>query len=118
LDPEDVIAILENTIHLLMTYEKYHISIIKNNFLNQEREEHIYCLAKERQGVLIEIYKPPQTSSVVRLLIKEPMVVTAIVEYFRQYWNQIAPVMKDKKEVIAWLHNEVDLLKSKLIGQR
>lgn len=116
LEKEEVIAILENIIHLLRTYRNYYVSIIRNDLITPNHQEQIYCLAKDRQSVIFEVFKPPLNSPMARLSIIEPMMVTAIIECFRQFWNQIAPVMKEKEEVIAWLQNEVNLLKSTFLS--
>ncbi|WP_052298649.1 hypothetical protein [Syntrophobotulus glycolicus] len=112
LETQDVIELLQNIIILLETYNNYNIAFVTRN---EEIEGKIncayYCVVKERQAALLEIAELSEAKPGVRLSVTEPMLVKAFHEYFKEIWEQIAPVNKNKQELIQWLQSQINLLK-------
>ena len=74
-------------------------------------------MVKERQAVLIEAYDSSKGIPTVRLSIEEPMAVKAFEEYLIEKWEHIAPINKDKNEVISWLQGQIKLLENKITSE-
>jgi hypothetical protein len=111
LEIQDVVEYLQNIINLLQTYENYNIAFISNNKDEYIEGDNFCCVIKDRQSVLLEVFEPSENNTKVRLCIDEPMLVNAFNEYFKERWEYIAPINKDKKEIIAWLQGQLNLLK-------
>lgn len=73
-------------------------------------------MVKERQTVFLETFDPLKPIPLVQLSIEEPMMIKAFEEYFNEKWEQIAPINKDKNEVISWIQGQIDLLENKNCG--
>lgn len=115
LDDQDIIEHLQNIINLLETYKNFNIAFMPNN-INLDyilKKDIFFYLVKENQSVLLEVSEPSKSISKVRLSIKEPTMVKAFVEYSKEIWRQVAPVNKNKKEVISWLKKHINILKTK-----
>lgn len=110
LETEDIIQYLQNIINLLKTYDNYSIAFIPQNTDGTVRSDTFYCVVKERQAVLLETVKNVPE---IRLSIEEPMLIKAFNDKFKEMWEHIAPVNKDKKEVIAWLQSEINILENR-----
>lgn len=110
MEAEDIIKFLNNIIHLLETYENYNVAFVSEKPNSSVKINNLYCHVKERQSVFFEVVKSSKIPEV-RLSIEEPMVVKACEEYFSDIWARIAPIYKDKSEVISWIHNQINLLK-------
>lgn len=111
LEVQDVLALLRNVITLLKTYHNYHIAFITRNIDTESTvDSGYYCVVKERQAVFVEIPKLSNVKPAVRLSIVEPMLVKTFGEYFKEIWEQIAPVNKNKQEIIEWLQSQINLL--------
>lgn len=113
LEDQDIIEHLQNMIALLERYDNYHIAFTHPSE-DIGNHTNFYYVVKERQAVMLEAFKPLNDLPEVRLSIEEPMLVKAFEEYFQEIWEQIAPVNKEKKEVIQWLQNHIDTLKHHL----
>ncbi len=115
LEVQDVIALLQNLILLLKTYHNYNIAFITQNMdIENAINSGYYCVVKEKQAVFLEIFDLSEAKPAIRSSITEPMLVKTFDEYFKEIWEQLAPVNKNKQEVIRWLQSQVDLLKNKL----
>lgn len=112
LEVRDIIEILQNIIYLLETYDNYNIAFIPQIISGDLKNVDSYCLVKERQAVLFETFNPSKKISKIQLSIKEPMMVKAVYEYFIQVWEQIAPVNRNKMEIITILQNQINILKN------
>ncbi len=115
LEIPDIIEHLQNVISLLQTYDNYNIAFLSQNTSSKKNtlnSNHFYCLIKERQAVLLEMFEPSQMKTEARLSIKEPMLVKAFDDYFKEIWDEIAPVNKDKDEVISWILSQINVLKN------
>lgn len=112
LEIQDIIELLQNIIHLLETYDNYSIAFIPQNADSAVIGDNFFCVFKERQAVLLEVFKPSKSLPDVRLSIKEPMLINALDEYFKEIWEHIAPINKEKKEVIAWIQKQINILKN------
>lgn len=112
LEVQEVIELLENMVRLLIRYDNYQMAFLRER---EDRESMIksnyYCLVKERQGVFLKVFDVCEGKGGVSLSITEPMVVKAFEEYFKDIWEQIAPVNKNKGEIIHWLQSQINLLK-------
>lgn len=112
LEIQDIIEHLQNIINLLETYDNYHIAFMSQNHNNAASYiNFLCCVVKERQAVMIAALKPAKYLPEVRLTIEEPMLVRAFEVYYKEIWEHIAPVNKDKKEVINWLQSQINFLK-------
>ncbi|MBW9170348.1 hypothetical protein K2F43_03910 [Clostridium estertheticum] len=107
-DIEDIIIIIQNILNLLKTYDNYKFSFVNETLFKNKENSVSSFIIKERYSVHIE-------SSKHAIIIQEPMVVNAFEGYFKEIWEQISPIDKDKKEVIKWLAHQVDTLKEQLI---
>jgi len=110
LEVEEIIELLRNTINLLKTYDNYNIAFISRNADSSLEIDNCYCIVKERQCVFFEAFEPSKLLPEVRLSIEEPMIVKAFEEYFNEIWEHIAPINKDKGDVIAWIQSQINLL--------
>lgn len=106
----DIIEILQNIINLLQKYGNYNIAFLSPDSDSTLIINDLYCTVKERHSVQFEAFKPLSGQPQVRLSIEEPMLVRAFEEYFCDLWDHIAPLNKDKSDVISWLQNQIDLL--------
>jgi len=113
LEVKDVVEILRNIINLLRKFENYYIAFTNSTSTNDE----FYCMIKERQAVLLEIYEPLKSIQSMRVSIDEPMVVKAFEEYFTEKWEHIAPINRDKNEVINWIQKQIKLLETKISNE-
>lgn len=111
LEVQDIIEFLHNIINLLKTYDNYNIAFISRNADSPIKIDDCYFMVKERHSVFFEVFEPSKNIPKVRLTIEEPMIVNAFNEYFNDIWEQIAPVNKDKGEVIEWLQNQINSFK-------
>lgn len=109
---EDVIKLLKNIVTLLNKYENYNIAFISQDFNNTTQDPILYCMLKERSAVMVETYKYLKTTPEVRLSIEEPILVKAFEVYFNEILTQIAPMNKDKNEIIDWIQYQIDFLKN------
>lgn len=108
LEVQDIIELLQNVISLLKTYHNYNIAFItRNGDIEHSVHSAYYCVVKERQAVFLEVFELSGVKPEVRLSITEPMLVKAFDAYFKEIWEQIAPVNKNKQEVIDWLQSQI-----------
>ncbi len=110
LEVQDIIDLLHNIITLLETYNNYNIALISEDTDSTVKDSDFYFIVKERQAVLLETLTASKSIPQVQLSIKEPMMVKAFEEYFKELWRNIAPVNKAKTEVIAWIRRQIELL--------
>ncbi|MDF2986052.1 MAG: helix-turn-helix transcriptional regulator [Eubacterium sp.] len=107
---KEIIEILQNIITILQKYSNYNIAFLSQDGDSTLIINDLYCTVKERHSVQFEAFKPPIGKHQVRLSIEEPMLVRAFEEYFCDLWDHIAPLNKDKGDVISWLQNQINLL--------
>jgi len=117
LEVKDIIEILRNIISLLKRYKNYNIAFNHECTDCASGNGEFYCMVKERQAVLIEAYDSSKGIPTVRLSIEEPMAVKAFEEYLIEKWEHIAPINKDKNEVISWLQGQIKLLENKITSE-
>lgn len=111
LEVNDIIEILQNVVNLLKKYDNFSIAFMPQNTNNFFKNVDLYCAVKERQSIVLETFNPSKDMSKIQLSIEEHMVIKTLDEYFKQIWQQIAPVNKDKNEIITMLQNQIDILK-------
>lgn len=112
LEIKSIISHLENIIYLLKTYDNYKIAFTNKNVFIGKDNIKFNCWVKEKHDVTIEILETPKNISKVKISIEEPMVANAFEMYFKEWWEDIAPINKDKNEVIKWLEHQVSTLKT------
>lgn len=108
---EDVIEILQNIVFLLNKYDNYSVAFRSNQTSKMTMDDEFFCVVKERQAVLLEAYEPSGDMPVTRLSVEEPTVVQAFVEYLDETLSHIAPVNKDKQQVVDWLEGQIRILR-------
>ncbi|WMJ85643.1 hypothetical protein [Anaerocolumna sp. MB42-C2] len=106
----ETIDLLRNVINLLKTNNNYHIALVHQNKQNELISGEFDCLLKERKALFLEAYPASGYLSDIRLSVEEPMLIKAYEEYIKDIWEQIAPINKDKKEVIRFFEAEIQLL--------
>jgi len=113
LEVEEIIQLLDNIIHLLEKYPNYHIAFLNGKLLSYFDDPVFYCMVKERTGVFLVTFNPQKNNHILRMSINVPKVIFAFEVYFKQLWEQVAPVLKNKKAVIEWLQREIAVLRSR-----
>lgn len=105
---QDMIEYLQNVIYYIMTFDNFNMAVIfhENNF---EKTKVYNYVIKERRSVYLNVFGSPESTSV-QLSIEEPMTVKAFAEYYNILWEKIAPINKDKKEIIKWLQSYINIL--------
>lgn len=111
LDIEDVVELLKNIIHNLKTYKHYNISFINKKTENLITTENFSFVLKERTALFYENYKLKSNCPITSIFVDEPFFVKAFEEYFGEIWEHIAPVYKEKAEIIKFLQRHIDALK-------
>lgn len=112
LKTSEVIELLQNIICLLKSYEKYNIAFISGNNQVLTQNKDFCCLVKERQAVMLENLSFSNSVAPVKLSIKEPIMIKAFEEYFKDLMAKISPVNKDKNEIILWIKKQIYLLEN------
>jgi len=107
LEIEDIIVIIQNIINLIITYDNYKFALINELFYKNENNITSFII-KEKHRVYIEY-------SNLAVSIKEPMIVYSLEEHFRESWEHISPVDKNKKDIVKWLEHQIDVLKKQLV---
>jgi len=108
----DIAEYLRNVITLLETYDKYNIALIPKKAYFIRDICNFTFMVKERQAVVVMVNEPPDGMKATILYTEEPTVVNAVYNYFKDTWEHIAPVHKDKREIIKWLQNQLSLMES------
>jgi hypothetical protein len=112
LETDELITLLQNLVYMLKTFENYNIAFLDKK--SNRMTNYISCTIKELNTVLFESYSFENGIPELRLAIKEPMIIKACEEYFREIWNSISPIYKEKNEIINWLLNHIKLLSAHL----
>lgn len=105
-------AQLEYTLYVLKTYEHYQLALI-----DEEEEEMIptemFWEVAGGNTVLMLTWSTDVSGNdiIVDLVIQEPTIVRAFQDHFEDLWKRIAPHNKEKCAVIAWLEQQISLLK-------
>ncbi len=111
MDTLDIIEYLENIIFLLQRYKNYKIAFLPEDYNNTENMEHFCCVVKDRITVLFESNNEAPNTQEIHIAITEPTFVKSINDHFIDLWEHIAPVYKEKSEVISWLKYQISILK-------
>ena len=111
-NPAGIAKHLENIINLLEKFDKYEMAIVSENKIADYK--HIYMMIKERHSAKIRMIKDNADGTEADLSIEEPTVVNALKIGFLKAWDRISPVDKDKRDVIAWLKSQINLLSGSL----
>lgn len=108
LDTDELLKIIENVIHTVKSFGNYKLCF------TQEKDFFGYgecCVfIKEKCALLYEMHGGSGTAPETKLSINEPMVVIAAEKYFMEKYEQIAPINKDKDEIIRFLEKQMHLL--------
>lgn len=111
LEPVEIIEFIENMIHFILFYNNVQVGIIFHDDEHLMYSNSYHLFIKERKAVFLNIYDDSMTVPKVRLFMKESMITKGFVEYFKLYWEQIAPVNKNKSEIVSWLQSCIDILR-------
>lgn len=109
LEVQDIKDYITNIIYFIDTYDNYEVAVIFQDYENLKKYSAYQYIIKERHAVFFHDFESFSNKSV-QLSIEEPMVVRACTENFKELWDRIAPVHKDKGEIITWLQSFVDML--------
>lgn len=111
--PWDIKAHLENLIHSLECFDHYEMALIS---LKQMNSPHPLSWAvKENHGVLhrfhsdVNLFKENNAPHH-DLFIDEFMTVHGFKEKYLDLWATITPLYKNKKDMIQWLKNQIQIL--------
>jgi len=110
LEIQDIIEILQNIIYLLETYDNFNIAFMPQNTVTLLKNINSYCTVKDRQYILFKTFSSPESISEIQLSMEEHMIIKSFGEYFKQTLKQIAPVNKEKNEIIKMLQYHIDIL--------
>lgn len=114
MEVEEIIQLLENIVCLLKKFENYHIVFVSERSQTALVKNMFYCLVKEKKSVFVLAYNPQNKNQFLRMTIDAPMVVFAFEAYLRQLWQEEAPVLKNKSDIIEWLEREIELLRNRV----
>lgn len=110
LEVHDVIELLKNIITLLKKYNNYNIAFIPKNLNNTNSNSIFYCMVKERKTVMLESYEYSGSAPRFRISSEEPLLIKALEVYFNEILEQVAPINKNKNEIINWIQYQINLL--------
>ncbi|MFA9464871.1 MAG: hypothetical protein ACERKN_11350 [Velocimicrobium sp.] len=109
----EIIELLNNIIVLLKNNDNYSLALIQNEKQNNLISGEFDCFVKEGKGIILEGYNTIQPNSKIMLSIQEPMIIQALEAYYNHIWEQIAPVNKEKTDIIHFLENQIYLLEKR-----
>lgn len=108
LSKDEVLEIMNNIIDMIKSFKNYKLSLVNN--IDCLVQDNCYIFINERSALHCEIYFDPDTAYKTKLSINEPMFVSAAEKYFMEKYEQIAPINKDKREIIKFLKEQMKLL--------
>ena len=106
--PEDIIEHINNIIFMLKKYANYEIALVGENEIDSSIKYH--WIVKEKVSAQIHVWRDNQLDSGVNYVIEEPTIVRAFGQHFINIWEQIAPVNREKEEVIKCLKEQIAIL--------
>lgn len=106
--PEDIAEHLSHIVRLLKKYKNYEIALVNEKHTKSQMK--LYCMVKENHSVKIELWDNGFSSHQQYLSLDEPMIVKSFEEYLKEFRENIAPINRDKKELIAWLERRIKIL--------
>ncbi len=104
---------LRNTVALLRQYERYHLALVSDHQLNDPGPNGLPSGAiwevTGDNNVFMTTQIPDETGSPApaNLHITEPTVAEGFREYFRQMWERIPPINREKETVIRWIERQI-----------
>ncbi len=104
---------LNNVVHLLRTYENYHLALVSEHQVNALKPDGISIKGMWEvtgdNSVFIAIQVPNKSgkSALAHLLITESTVAAGFREYFRSIWQKIPPNQREKEAVIQRIEREI-----------
>lgn len=108
IDYTDIIDYIKNVIKHIQSMEHYHVAVIYNNMSSVNN---ISFSIKEKQSLFVHKID----NDFIRYICDEPMTVKGMEDFYMTLWKQIAPVNKDKKEIVQWLSRYIERLQKKLV---
>lgn len=109
LNSHDIYYILKNIIYMLEKYENYNIALINENKPNIFNN--FSWIIKDSNSILVDnFYQNIKNSEKVSITITEPTIVDYITNCFIETLEEIAPINKEKKRVIAWFETQIQYL--------
>lgn len=110
LEIQDIIILLQNIIYLLTTYDNFKIAFTNENIIDNKYKSNFNCWVKEKLFVNIETIETLKSTSKIKLLLQEPMLVDAFQLHFKEVLDSIPPINKDKEELVKWLQHQISIL--------
>ncbi|HAQ42265.1 MAG TPA: hypothetical protein DCM73_16525 [Clostridiales bacterium] len=108
LNKDEVMEIMKNIIDTIKSFDNYKFSLIHDT--GSCGYDSCYVFIKERWVLFYEMCMGSDTSSETKLSVNEPMVVSAAEKYFMEKHEQIAPINKDKHEIVKFMKRQMNLL--------
>ena len=108
LSKDEVLEIMENIIDIINSFKNYKLSLVRNiDFLMQDN---CYIFINEKCALHCEMYFISDTAHKTKMFINEPIFVSAAEKYFMEKYEQIAPINKDRHEIIKFMKKQMKLL--------
>lgn len=105
---EDVIEHLNHIVELLKRHDNYEIALVGDKHILGRAG--MYCVIKEKHSVELEIWNGGNKNRIKYFSLKEPMAVKAFEEHFTGLWDSIAPINREKREIINWFEGKIKIL--------
>lgn len=105
---KDIIQHMSSIIEILRSCENYEIALInRSNAWNRLR---VLCTVNESHSVHMEIMDSEDRQYWRNISLNEPMTVKACEVYFKKLWESIAPINRDKRQIIRWFEERIRML--------
>ncbi len=101
----DILECLHNIIAMLLKHPNYHVAFIFHSDFPKSINGNYFI--KERYSVFCE-FKNDYDKEPIRLIMKEPMIVRAMEDYYLNKWASIAPINKNHSESITFLKRQIE----------
>lgn len=108
---QDIIKHLSHIVHLLKKFNNYEIALVNEKCTGIQTK--LYWMIKEKHSVKLEVRDNECGIPGQNLSLEEPTFVRAFEEYFIELWENIAPINRDRKEIIQWFEEKIRMLKAK-----
>lgn len=109
---QDVIDYLEYAISIIKQYENYQIAVIYQDM--DGLEKNIALSIKERKEIFLYAYGKNRTVLDTFLSLDDPVIVKAFVEYYKNLWQKISPLNKDKEDIVLLIESYVRMLNKEI----
>lgn len=111
--PEDILAHLEYTIHLLKTYENFEIGLVSESHNSITIPVASWEVRGESSIGIITVDMKEHTNFVY-LTVSEETIAGTFNDYFLDLWEKITPKYRNKAFVVSWFEEKALHLKNKM----